>query len=151
MFKICDVHDSKSANFWSKIEKNAIVLLVPPMAITTWEQFFNREKMSPNTFFSYFIFTFWGTVSMRGKGKSYYASNTLSTKNCQNHIYTAESKTNRPLGSVWSKISTFHIGLVFRKVISGPRLVYGSRPLLRPFKWGTVWCFISRGVKTARS
>ena len=47
---------------------------------------------------------------------------------------TAESKTNRSLGSVWSKISTFHMDLVFKKVIPGPRLVYGSRPLLRPFK-----------------
>ena len=65
--------------------------------------------------------------------------------------YTAESKTNRSLGSVWSKISTFHIGLVFRKVIPRPHLVYSFKPLLRPFKWGTLWCFISRGVKTARS
>ena len=49
-------------------------------------------------------------------------------------IHTAESKTNRSLGSVWSKISTFHIGLVFRKVIPRPHLVYSFKPLLRPFK-----------------
>ena len=36
---------------------------------------------------------------------------------------TAESKTNRSLSSVWSKISTFHMGLVFRKVIPRPGLV----------------------------
>ena len=36
---------------------------------------------------------------------------------------TAESKTNRSLGSVWSKMSTFYMGLVFRKVIPRPYLV----------------------------
>ena len=48
--------------------------------------------------------------------------------------YTAESKTNRSLGSVWSKISTFHMGLVFSKVIPRPGLVQSSKPLLRPLK-----------------
>ena len=37
------------------------------------------------------------------------------------------------------------------KLVPCPRLVLGSRPLLRPFKWGSVWCFISRGIKTART
>ena len=37
--------------------------------------------------------------------------------------FTAESKTNRSLGSVWSKINTFHMGLVFRKIIPRPHLV----------------------------
>ena len=41
----------------------------------------------------------------------------------KNVPYTNRSKTNHSLGSVWSKMSTFHMGLVFRKVIPRPRLV----------------------------
>ena len=37
--------------------------------------------------------------------------------------YTNRSKTNRSLGSVWSKMSTIHTGLVFKKVIPRPSLV----------------------------
>ena len=35
------------------------------------------------------------------------------------------------------------------ELLPRPWLVKGSRPLLKPFKWGTVWLFISRGIKTA--
>ena len=37
--------------------------------------------------------------------------------------YTTESETNRSLGSVWSKVNIFHMGLVLRKVILRQRLV----------------------------
>ena len=37
------------------------------------------------------------------------------------------------------------------KVLPRLHLVKGFRPLLRTFKWGTLWCFISRGIKTDTS
>ena len=37
-------------------------------------------------------------------------------------VCTNRSKTNRSLGSVWSKMNTFYMGLVFRKVIPRPYL-----------------------------
>ena len=37
------------------------------------------------------------------------------------------------------------------KITATPMPSWGFRLLLRPFKWGTVWCFITRGIKTASS
>ena len=65
--------------------------------------------------------------------------------------YTNRSKTNCSLGSVWSKMSTFQMGVVSRIVLPRQWQMKDSIPLLRAIKWGTVCKFISKGVKTTRS
>ena len=64
--------------------------------------------------------------------------------------YTNRSKTNCSLGSVWSKMSTFQMNLVSKKVLPCQLQLKDSRPLLR-IQWGVVCKFTSRGIKTARS
>ena len=36
------------------------------------------------------------------------------------------------------------------KELSKPYLLEGSKPLIRALKWGTVWTFASKGIKTNR-
>ena len=48
------------------------------------------------------------------------------------------------------KWAFFKVEWCSAKVLQGQCLLEGTRPLLRPFNWGTIRCFISRGIKTAR-
>ena len=62
--------------------------------------------------------------------------------------YTAMFIWNRCSACLWREMGTFQSG-VMRCKSTRQYLVYSFRPLLRPFKWGTVWHFILRGIKAA--
>ena len=62
--------------------------------------------------------------------------------------FTLTPINTRPICSVWSKIGTFQRSLVHMK---SPSIIYMSLPLLRALRWGTVWTFISRGIRNTKS
>ena len=73
----------------------------------------------------------------------HYCVASAANKQIQLHSYDIAS---RPVYD--GKWVLFKVVLCSVKVLPSPGLDESSRQLLRPFKWGTVWLFISRGIKT---
>ena len=73
----------------------------------------------------------------------------LSDSNNKN-IYTNTVKWNRRLVCLWSKMSTFQTGFLPPKNVGIPTASLGFQTTIESFQMRYVWCFITRGIKTAR-
>ena len=71
-------------------------------------------------------------------------SSNLDAKINQN---TVLCKSLDMLCSVWSKMDTIQTSFVYTKVLPRSCLSGIFWSLIRPFKWGTAWSSISRGIK----